>query len=280
MPSAAEVSLDGSAANVRRLASITAELIRILGFNTNFAPVLDVIDDQRAVFDNGLHSRAFGKSADEVVVLAGVYAETLSKGGVLGCVKHFPGIGAINIDSHDDLPSVGLSRDELFEKDLIPYKRLIPEKYIQAVMIGHAVFPEFDLQERDSNGKLLPTSLSGNIVTKLLREELNFKGLALTDDLEMGAIIKNYGIGEASKLAVAAGNDFLLVCNDARNIYEGFESVLRAVENGEISETRLDESLERIDTARKMLQPPLEFNIERIDELSSEIKELKSDIKH
>ncbi len=280
MPSVAETSAKGSEVNIRRLAEITAEMIRILGFNMNFAPVLDVIDEKRAAFNNGLFSRAFGRSVEDVSRLAGAYADSLWTGGVMPCFKHFPGIGAIEVDSHDELPSVRLSRHDLFSIDLVPYKQLLQKDSAHAVMTGHAVFPEFDLQERGSDGKLLPTSLSGNIVTKLLREELDFKGLALTDDLEMGAIVKHYGIGEASKLAVAAGNDFVLICNEVENVYKGFEAVLNAVESGEIPESRLDESIERIQTARRSLKAPLEFDATRISELSAEIKELKAALIH
>ncbi len=90
-------------------------------------------------------------------------------------------------------------------------------------MIAHASFPKFDLQETDSNGKLLPSSLSYNIVTKLLREELGFKGLTISDDLEMGAILKNYGIGEACKMAINAGQDMLAICANPESIRTGFK---------------------------------------------------------
>ena len=102
-------------------------------------------------------------------------------------------------------------------------------------------------------------------------EELHFEGLALTDDLEMGAIIKNYGIGEASKMAVHAGSDFLLICNDPISIYEGYNAVLEAVKSGEITETRIEESINRIETSRKKLTQPLEFSLKRIAELSREM---------
>ncbi len=280
MPSAAEVTASGSEEPVERLAEITAELIRILGFNMNFAPVIDVVDAVRATNDNGaLKTRAFGKSADDVVRLAGKYAETLDSGGVMTCFKHFPGLGGIEVDSHEDLPVVNMTRSEIIEKELVPYLELLPKSFAHSIMTGHAVYPHFDLQETDSNGKLLPTSLSYNIVTKLLREELHFEGLALTDDLEMGAIIKNYGIGEASKMAVRAGSDFVLICNDPKSIYEGFNAVLEAVRNGEISEARLDESLDRIEKSREKLTQPLDFDSNRISQLSREIVELKQSLK-
>ena len=260
----------------KNLAEIAAEVVRILGFNMNFAPVVDVIDEVRANSFNGLYSRAFGKSRSEVVEFAGEYLEGLQKEGCLGCLKHFPGLGASQVDSHDEQPSVYLTREELFDVDLLPYRRLFPTEKVYAVMIAHANFPRFDMQETDNNGKLLPSSLSYNIVTKLLREELNFDGLAITDDLEMGAIVKNYGIGEACQMAILAGNDMLAICAHPESVREGFNSVLEAVKNDKISESRIDESLRRIAHIKSLIQPPLPFDTERLQVLSNQIAQLNN----
>ncbi len=138
-------------------------------------------------------------------------------------------------------------------------------------MVAHAAFPKVRLQEQDQNGKLLPSSLSPAIISTLLRGDLGFSGLVLTDDLEMGAIVENFGIGEACKLAVAAGVDMLAICASTDAIERGFEAVGEAVISGTIEESRIDESLERIDLVRKSLQKPLSFDDRRLDELSDEI---------
>ena len=138
-------------------------------------------------------------------------------------------------------------------------------------MIAHASYPRFDLQETDKNGKLLPSSLSFNIVTNLLREELGFQGLAITDDLEMGAIVKNYGIGEACQMAISAGVDMLAICANAESIREGYIAVTKAVKAGEISETRINESLERIAHLKTLIKSPITLNTERLQILSEEI---------
>ncbi len=242
----------------------------------NFAPVVDVIDESRANSYNGLYSRAFGKSKSEVVEFAKEYLENLQYNGCLGCLKHFPGIGASQTDSHEELPIVYLTGDELFEIDLFPYRRLLPTKTVHSVMIAHASFPRFDLQETDNNGKLLPSSLSFNIVTKLLREELGFQGVAITDDLEMGAIVKNYGIGEACQMAISAGVDMLAICANTNSIREGFNSILDAVKTGDISESRIDESLRRISHLKSLMKPPLPFNAKRLQILSDEIVKLNN----
>jgi beta-N-acetylhexosaminidase len=264
--------------DTKNFAMMTAEIIRMLGFNMNFAPVVDVIDESRANSYNGLYSRAFGKSKSEVVEFAKEYLENLQYNGCLGCLKHFPGIGASQTDSHEELPIVYLTGDELFEIDLFPYRRLLPTKIVHSVMIAHASFPRFDLQETDNNGKLLPSSLSFNIVTKLLREELAFQGVAITDDLEMGAIVKNYGIGEACQMAISAGVDMLAICANTNFIREGFNSILDAVKTGDISESRIDESLRRISHLKSLMKPPLPFNAKRLQILSDEIVKLNNTI--
>jgi len=263
-------------ADAKSQAEITAEVVRILGFNMNFAPVVDVIDEARANSFNGLYSRTFGKSKSEVVEYAEQYLDGLQENGCLGCLKHFPGLGASQVDSHEEQPNVYLTRDELFESDLIPYRRLFPTEKVYSVMNAHASFPRFDLQETDNNGKLLPSSLSYNIVTKLLREELGFEGLAITDDLEMGAIVKNYGIGEACQMAVLAGEDMLAICANPESIREGYNAVTDAVKTGRISESRIDESLRRIARLKSLMQPPLPFDAERLRFLSDKISQLNN----
>ena len=273
MPAAGSIK---QIADVEQLAEITAEIVRTLGFNMNFAPVVDVVDEPRKQFSNGLYSRNFGNSKEDVIELAGAYLDTLQTNDCLGCLKHFPGLGASEVDSHEELPLVNLSRQELFAKDLLPYKELFKTAQVHAVMVAHASFPMFDLQETDADGKLLPSSLSYNFVTKLLREELGFTGLAITDDMEMGAILKNYGIGAACKMAINAGEDMLAICANADEIRMGFYAVLEAVKNGEISEARINQSLERIAHLKTFTQKPLPFDAARLLSLSEQIAELNT----
>ncbi len=260
--------------DVREFASIIGEGLRILGFNMNFAPVVDVVDESRESSNNGLFSRAFGRSGDDVVELGGAFLKELQAGGIAGCLKHFPGLGASQVDSHEELPFVNITGDELDATDLAPYKALIGSHNAHTVMIAHAAYPQLDLQESDQNGRLLPSSLSRKIATNLLREELGFDGVAITDDLEMGAIVKNYGIGEACKMAVAAGNDMLAICAKPEAIREGFDAVSVAARDSIISDSRIDESLVRIEHLRSKLSPPLSFDSKRLNELSISIAKL------
>lgn len=274
MPAASSLKMS---ANAKKLAEISAEVIRLLGFNTNFAPVVDVPTKESLNSQNGLQSRFFGENLDDVVELSQIYLKTLQNRGVLGCPKHFPGLGASEVDSHEELPVVNSNHQVLSKTDLIPYQKFLSESH--CLMIAHAAYPNLDLQERDQNGKLLPSSLSFNIISKLLRQEIGFKGLVVTDDLEMGAILKNYGIGEACKMAFRAGVDMFLICNSTEAVKEGFEAVSKAIKNGEISEARLDESLQRIAEFKNLMQSPLPFDKVRLAELSKEIEMLNEKLK-
>jgi beta-N-acetylhexosaminidase len=275
MPAAASLR---SPEDAETLARLTSEAMRILGFNMNYAPVIDVAGEGRPCSSNGLTSRTFGSGADDAARFGRAYLEALQEGGVTGCLKHFPGLGASAVDSHEDLPLVGISETELRSADLLPYREIIRAGSVRAVMAAHAAYPRADLQERDSGGKLLPSSLSPRYIKTILRSELGYDGLVLTDDLEMGAVVNHYGIGEACKMALRAGNDQLLVCNDPELIREGYHSVLAAVRSGEIGEDEIGGPLRRIAAAKEMLSPPLPFDRERLDEISAEIAHLKNSI--
>jgi beta-N-acetylhexosaminidase len=273
MPAAAEIATSEQAAELGR---ITGELLRLLGLNIDFAPVVDVATPERSAANNGIYSRTFGESAVQAEELAGSFLSALQNAGCLGCLKHFPGLGATSVDSHEELPTVPIQAEEFEQVDLVPFRTLIPT--VPAVMVAHASYPNVHLQEQDQNGKLLPSSLSYSFVTKLLREEMGFEGAAITDDLEMGAILKNYGIGEACKMAVQAGEDLLAICADPGRIREGYRAVLNAVKEGAISEDRLDVSLTRIGELKSRLFPPLTFDQARLDSLSSQIAGLKESL--
>jgi beta-N-acetylhexosaminidase len=261
-----------TAEDAAELGAITGETLRALGFNMDFAPVVDVIDAERGKHTNGIFSREFGGSAHEVAKRAGAFLRSLQNAGIVGCLKHFPGLGASRVDSHEELPEVGISEAEIESIDLYPYRTLLDQTH--AVMIGHATFPRLPLQEMDGDGKPLPSSLSYNFVTTLLRERLGFDGLVITDDLEMGAIVRNYGVGEACKMAVQAGVDMLAICADPERIREGYRAVMTAVNDGEISAERLDTGVGRVEHVRSILASPHEYNPNLITSLSTRVVEL------
>jgi beta-N-acetylhexosaminidase len=264
----------------RWLATVVAESVLALGLNMDFAPVVDVIEGGRISSVNGLTSRTFGSTKEETTELAGEFLSILQAKGILGCLKHFPGLGASTVDSHEELPFVEVTEDELFSIDLYPYRRLISSGQVNAVMVGHAAFPATSLQEVDQNGRLLPSSMSFNFVTRLLRTELIFQGLIITDDLEMGAIIRNYGIGEACVRAISAGADMLAICAEPLAIREGHDAMLTAVNEGRIDIGRLDESLHRIAKLKERIRAPIRFDPQILEDLSQEIASFPSRAAH
>lgn len=269
MPSASHLKTPEDA---RELGSIIGEALSLLGFNMDFAPVVDVIEGTRKELINGLQNRGFGNSKTDVAEFADAFLASLSDFGILGCLKHFPGLAAAEVDSHEELPIVSARESELTETDLYPYTELLPRYRSVSVMVAHAAYPNTDLQELDSSGKLLPSSLNKRIVTNLLRDELNFTGVAITDDLEMGAILKNYGIEEACKMAVNAGQDMLAICADPKVIERGFESVKGAVRSGEISEERVNESVHRIADLKSKIPARKEFDDVQLAGLNDRIR--------
>lgn len=268
MPAASKIK---NVQDVRLHAEITGDMLRMLGFNMDLAPVVDVIDAERGKYTNGLFSRTFGDSKESVVELASEFLRVLQSKGIVGCLKHFPGLGASRVDSHEELPSVDIPGPELDSVDQFPYKQLLKAGNVEAVMVAHAAFPGHRLQETGQNGKLLPSSLSKNFITTLLRGELGFDGLVITDDMEMGAIIKNYGMGDACKMAIKAGVDQLAICAGAENIREGFHAVLSAVNSGEIVVERIDQAITRIERVKKRLSQPTRFDPDRLAKISSDI---------
>lgn len=275
MPPASKITTSLSA---REQAGIIADALSGLGFNMDFAPVVDVIDADRAKFSNGLHSRAYGSSAAEAAEIAAAFLEELQGKGIVGCIKHFPGLGASEVDSHEELPTVGISSEEFQAVDLAPYRHLIPGGSVEAVMVAHAAYPNLALQETGQDGKLLPASLSSNFVTTLLRQELGFDGLVLTDDLEMGAILKNYGIGEASLMAIDAGHDMICICAGVDSIRKAHETIANAVSDGRLSETRIDASVTRILRSKSRLSLPRDLDLDEIASLSQRIVELNGSL--
>jgi beta-N-acetylhexosaminidase len=276
MPSARVIRQHGDLAAARALGRITGEALRLLGFNMNIAPVLSIMTDDRDLLSNGLYSRSFGRSPGEVLGYTMVYLRGLQGMGCLGCAKHFPGIGAGEIDSHDEMPIIKLTHDDLIAQDLAPYIELFQreDNMVRAVMVSHGGFPNIDLLRGTAGGRLVPASINREIVTKLLREELGYDGMVVTDDLEMGAIARHYEIEETVRLAVEAGEDMMLICARPDLIRRGFESLLQAARDKVITEERIDESLLRIAAYKSLVQPPLQFDVAKIEELSGEISAL------
>ena len=215
------------------------------GLNMDFAPVMDIWSNP----DNTvIGERAFGSDAATVTGAANETALGILSGGVIPVAKHFPGHGDTETDSHLGLPVVDKTREELLDFELRPFRQAIDttcvfgtyggDTSIPAIMVGHILVSQIDPER--------PASLSSAVVTGLLREELGFNGVVVTDDLTMGAVTQSYGLGEAAVLAVEAGCDQLLVCHEAGSVEEVCQALLDAVDSGRISQDRLDQSVRRI----------------------------------
>ncbi len=276
MPSARAIRDHGDLAGARALGRITGEVLRILGFNINFAPVMSLMTEDRDLLSNGLYSRSFGRSPGEVLGYTTVYMRGLQRTGCLGCLKHFPGIGAGEVDTHIEMPVVNLSHEDLIAQDLAPYIELFQRRddRVRVVMISHGGFPEIHIRVGVSGGLLEPASLSHRIVTGLLRQELGFRHLALTDDLEMGAIAKHCDIETATRRAFLAGNDMLLICARPDSIRRGYHALLKAAQDSELPKRRIRGSLRRIAATKALAQPPLPLDLDRLKQLSDEVAEL------
>ncbi|HUK91045.1 MAG TPA: glycoside hydrolase family 3 N-terminal domain-containing protein [Blastocatellia bacterium] len=265
-PDLLRASKDASAA--ARLGEVTAEALRILGFNVNLAPVIDIAVDDSA--PNGLQGRYLGSASAEVARLSGAYLEGLQHGGIVGVGKHFPGLGGAAVDPHFALPQIDTPREQMLNQVIQPYTELFSKinARLNAVLIGHAHYTAFD------GHAPLPASLSRNIVTGLLREELDFKGLAITDDLQMEAITSTRTTADAAIAAVDAGNDMVMIAGTPDAAAGAWEAMTRAAQEGRISRQRISKSFDNIARVKSMLSPPHALSESSIDRLRDRIAEL------
>ena len=282
MPSARTIRQHGDLAAARALGRITGEVLRMLGFNINFAPVMSIMTEDRDLLSNGLYSRSYGRSPGEVLGYTTVYMRGLQGTGMLGCLKHFPGIGAGEVDSHEEMPVVRLSHDALIAQDLAPYIELFQRRddRVRCVMVSHGGFPNIDIKEETTGGLIEPASLNYSIVTRLLREELGYKHLVVTDDLEMGAISRHCEIEDAAVRATLAGEDMCLICATPDTIKRGYDGLLAAAKSGALPEARIKQSLERIARTKTIMEPPQPLDLDRFNSLSDEILKLNSKLNY
>ncbi len=213
-PSAAEVAATGDPDLFRRHGRILGEQASELGFNVDFAPVLDL---GVAASKQVLGTRTASADALGVVDYARQFLLGLQEAGVLGCGKHFPGLGSARADSHLELPVVAKPWAGLWEEDLIPYRCL--RRRMRFVMVAHAAYPQV-------TGDRTPASLSAKWITGVLRKRIGYAGLIVSDDLEMGAVVAAGSTGEVAVAVVEAGADMFLVCQHEEQVRRAYESVL------------------------------------------------------
>jgi beta-N-acetylhexosaminidase len=282
MPSARTIREHGDLSGARSLGRISGEVLRLLGFNMNFAPVMSIMTEERDLLSNGLYSRSFGRSPGEVLGYTTVYLRGLQETGMIGCLKHFPGIGAGEVDSHEEMPMVRLTHEDLLAQDLAPYIELFERRddRVRCVMISHGGFPNVDIMKGVTGGLLEPASLSHNIVTNLLRKELGYQHLVVTDDLEMGAIAKHCEIESAVVRAFVAGEDMMLICAHPEIIRRGYQSLLSVARAGKLPKDRMRASLKRIAAMKTIVKQPPPFDLDRFKVLSEETAKLNEKLNY
>ncbi|MBA2503774.1 MAG: hypothetical protein H0V27_12935 [Pyrinomonadaceae bacterium] len=290
MPSAKAVRNAASSALAEKFGELSARTLRLLGLNMNFAPVLDLGGDNE---ENGLRARTFGTQPSVVSRLAGAYLDGLQRARVVGCGKHFPGLGGSQVDSHRRLPVVTHSWQLIFERDLVPFMDLMfhrPGERLHSIMISHAAFPEVSeflqewfrrTQELPALDSLhqLPATVSNNVVMRLLRQALRFQGLIITDDMEMGAVVQTLSVAEASLRAIEAGSDMILICEQEANFVAARDLIVEAVREGRVSPVALDKASERIDRVLKLAGEAEPFDADEFDNVCREIAKLKDELK-
>ena len=236
---------------VYEMASKIAEDAKKMGIYWNFAPVVDVNTNPKNPI---IGNRSFGSDVQNVIAKSLAYAQGLQDNGVLAAIKHFPGHGDTDVDSHLDLPVVKHSLERLNKIELAPFKALTDKK-IGGAMIAHLYVPQLE------KGKNIPASISYDIVTNLLKNKFRYEGLVITDALNMNAVAKKYPAGELDLRAFKAGNDVLLFSQD---VPTGKKLIKEAIQKGEISEKRLEESV------KKILKTKYLLGLQNLRPLSSE----------
>ncbi len=239
LPTSLAIGTVNNPAYSYEIGTLLGKEVKAFGFNLNFAPVLDVNSNPN---NPVIGDRSFGNNAEIVSRLGIETMKGMMDEDVIPVVKHFPGHGDTSVDSHLELPTVNKSLAELEKLELIPFKKAV-ENGADVVMAAHILLPKIDPD--------YPTSMSKVVLTDMLREQLGFNEVIITDDMTMGAIAENYSIDQAAVQSVKAGSDIILVAHGESNIAATIAALKAAVENGEIKEERINESVARIIRLKK-----------------------------
>ena len=218
------------------LGFIMARELHAVGVRLNFAPVADVPRDLNAP---ALGDRTYSLDPEIVSSHVSAMVRGLQKGGVMAVAKHFPGHGPADVDSHLELPKCHLTKNQLEACDWMPFRRAIRSR-CNGIMTAHVLNTALDSDK--------PATLSKKIIRDFLRKDLRFRGLVFSDDMEMGAIVNDYGIEDASLMAIEAGCDHVLICQNFDAALSAHERLVKAFEGGLLPLSFLDEALERIST--------------------------------
>lgn len=230
-PSQKEIGATGDIEQAKTWAIKTAKSLKDMGINVNFAPVADVGSNDK---------RSYSTDTNTVIDFVRAATKGYQQENIIYSLKHFPGIGKGKVDSHIDSSSIDVAKEILMTEDILPFKTIIdesdPNDYF--ILVSHLKYPALDEE--------YPASLSSKIMTDLLRNKLGYKGIIITDDMEMGAVANHNDFRSIGVNAVKAGADIVLVCHEYEHQQEVYLGLLDAVNSGEISQERIDESVKRI----------------------------------
>ena len=233
-PSKGELGNTNDSSLASGIGAGTAKKLKLLGINTDFGTVLDINTNKNNPI---IGVRSYGSTKEKVTEFGINELKAIQNEGVIPTVKHFPGHGDTEVDSHLGLPSLNHDLNRLKSTELVPFQTAM-NNGVDMVMTAHIMLPQID--------KEYPATMSKKILTDLLRDEMGYKGVIITDDLEMQAISKNWDLGEAAIKSVEAGADILLVCHTIENQQKVYNAVVQGVNDGKIDENRIDESVRRI----------------------------------
>jgi beta-N-acetylhexosaminidase len=260
-PNAQQLREKGDIDLIKRHGDITGRLLRLFGFNLDLCPVLDISFDDEA--DNSLRGRCYGNNVEEVIHNAGAFNESMRAQGVASCGKHFPGYSAAKIDAHHELPRIDRTREELERDELAVFRAFVGQ--VDSMMICHGWYPILEPQKT-------PASLSPRVIHQVLRREMGFEGLVMTDDLDMGAILNEYSLEETLGMAMAAGNDLAMICHRTGEI----ENAVRILED--LPSEHIDRALASVERFKWSVQPPHEFSEAAFREIDREVWDLRVDV--
>jgi len=272
VPSVADVAAAGSKKLFRKHGRTIGEEVRALGFNTDFAPVLDL---RFEASQNVLASRTVSADPKEAVSYAREFLRGLRDCNVLGCGKHFPGLGEANLDSHDEMPVINKPWKRLWSEDLLPYRALRRE--FTFVMAAHAAYPEV-------TGDRTPASLSKKWMSNILRKKIGYRGLIITDDLDMGGVLAAAPVEDAAVETLRAGADMFLVCQKEESVWRAFEAVYKKAESDKKFAALVSQKAQRVLAAKKKsraLKAPVAAapSEKTVDRLRREIWEFDEEVR-
>jgi len=263
MPSPTAVYAARRPALFKKHGQLIAREARTLGFNTVFAPVLDLALPASA---SVMRTRTVSAEPAEVVTYAAAFLEGFAAEAAIGCGKHFPGLGGGNLDSHQAMPVIHRSWEEMWQKDIAPFRALNAQ--LPMIMVAHAAYPR-------ASGSALPASISKFWITEVLRGRIHYKGLVISDDMEMGGILTQRSIEDAAIEAIAAGTDLLEICKDPALILRAYEALLSEAERSPFFRRRVLRAAGRVFRCKeevKLIQPLKRPSSQLLDNLRRRVR--------